>query len=149
MIRPDENAGRIVVGVDGSTSSMTALRWAIRQARLTGSVVEAVTAWRLPSTYGLAPPAVGAMDFEGDAHKILTDALNEVSGEAPDVVICPSVRQGHAADVLNRAARGADLLVVGSRGHGEFAGALLGSVSQHCLHHAPCPVLVIRGVDGR
>jgi nucleotide-binding universal stress UspA family protein len=149
MTRPDENAGRIVVGVDGSSSSMTALRWAIRQARLTGCVVEAVTAWRLPSSYGLAPPAEGAMDFEGDAHKILTDALNEVSGEAPDVVICPSVIEGNAADVLVRAARGADLLVVGSRGHGGFAGTLLGSVSQHCLHHAPGPVLVIRRADGR
>jgi nucleotide-binding universal stress UspA family protein len=147
MTRPDENVRRIVVGVDGSSSSMTALRWAIHQARLTGCVVEAVTAWRLPSSYGLAPPAEKAMDFEGDAHKILADALNEVSGEASGVVICPSVMEGHAADALVRAARGADLLVVGSRGHGGFAGALLGSVSQHCVHHAPCPVLVIREAD--
>jgi nucleotide-binding universal stress UspA family protein len=55
------------------------------------------------------------------------------------------VEEGHPAQVLVEAARGADLLIVGSRGHGEFAAALMGSVSQHCVHHAPCPVLVIRG----
>jgi len=136
---------RIVVGVDGSPSSMMALRWSLRQAKLTGSEVEAVTAWRYPSTYGFSPTMDGASDFEGDAQKILFDALNEVSGEGPGVIIRPSVVEGHPADVLVREARGADLLVVGSRGHGGFAGMLLGSVSQHCVHHAPCSVLVIQG----
>jgi nucleotide-binding universal stress UspA family protein len=148
MSGQDPTAGRIVVGVDGSPSSMTALRWAVRQAELTGSEVLAVTAWLLPSTYGFATNADGAADFEGDAHKILSDALNEVSGEASGAVIRSLVAEGHPADVLVQAARGADLLVVGSRGHGGFAGALLGSVSQHCVHHALCPVLVIRGTGG-
>jgi len=107
--------------------------------------VEAVTAWRYPSTYGFSPTMDGASDFEGDAQKILFDALNEVSGVGPGVIIRPSVVEGHPADVLVREARGADLLVVGSRGHGGFAGVLLGSVSQHCVHHAPCSVLVIQG----
>jgi nucleotide-binding universal stress UspA family protein len=138
---------RIVVGVDGSPSSMKALRWAIRQAKLTGAGVEAVTAWSYPSGYGWAPSSEGAFDFEGDAGKILVEALAEVSGIAPDVVVEPLVVHGHAADVLVRAAKGADLLVVGSRGHGGFAGMLLGSVSQHCVQHAPCPVLILR--DGR
>ena len=138
---------RIVVGVDGSPSSMKALRWAIRQAKLTGAKVEAVTAWSYPSGYGWAPFSDGAVDLEGDAGKILAEALAEVSGIAPDVVIEPLVAYGHAADVLVRAAKGADLLVVGSWGHGGFAGMLLGSVSQHCVHQAPCPVLVLR--DGR
>ena len=138
---------RIVVGVDGSPSSMKALRWTIRQAKLTGAEVEAVTAWSYPSGYGWAPFSEGAVDFEGDAGKILVEALAEVSGIAPDVVVEPLVAQGHAADVLVRAAEGADLLVVGSRGHGGFAGMLLGSVSQHCVQHARCPVLVLR--DGR
>jgi nucleotide-binding universal stress UspA family protein len=148
MSEDDREGSRIVVGVDGSPSSVTALRWAVRQAELTGSEVLAVSAWRLPSTYGFATDADGAADFERDAHKILADALNEVSGEAPGAVIRSLVEEGHPADVLARAARGADLLVVGSRGHGGFAGALLGSVSQHCMHHAPCPVLVIRGTGG-
>jgi nucleotide-binding universal stress UspA family protein len=138
---------RIVVGVDGSPSSMNALRWAIRQAKLTGAEVEAVTAWSYPAGYGWAPFGDGAVDLEGEAGKILFDALAEVSGIAPDVVVEPSVVFGHAADVLVRAAEGADLLVVGSRGHGGFAGMLLGSVSQHCVQHAHCPVLVLR--DGR
>ena len=138
---------RIVVGVDGSPSSMKALRWTIRQAKLTAAEVEAVTAWSYPSGYGWASFGEGAVDFEGDAGKILVEALAEVSGIAPDVVVEPLVVQGHAADVLVRAAEGADLLVVGSRGHGGFAGMLLGSVSQHCVHHASCPVLILR--DGR
>jgi len=108
-------------------------------------VVEAVTAWRLPSTYGWAPTADGAADFGGHAHKILAAALADVRDVDPNVVIRPSVVAGHAAEVLVRAACGADLLVVGSRGLGGFAAALLGSVSQHCVHRAPCPVLVIRG----
>jgi nucleotide-binding universal stress UspA family protein len=139
-----QNGGRIVVGVDGSPSSMAALRWAIRQAKLTRSSLDAVTAWRLPSGYGLAPTADGATDFEGDAMKILTDALNEVSGAESDVVIRPSVLEGHPADILVWSARSADLLVVGSRRHGGFPSALLGSVSHYCVYHASCPVLVIR-----
>jgi len=138
---------RIVVGVDGSPSSLKALRWAIRQAELAGAEVEAVTAWAYPTGYGWAPLGDGAVDFAGDAGKILAEALAEVSGIAPDVVIRPEVVEGHAAEVLVRASKGADLLAVGSRGHGGFTGMLLGSVSQHCVHHAACPVLVLR--DGR
>jgi nucleotide-binding universal stress UspA family protein len=138
---------RIVVGVDGSPSSMKALRWAIRQAELTGAEVEAVTAWSYPSGYGWDTSGDGAIDFEGNAGKLLFEALAEVSGIAPDVVVEPVVAYGHAADVLVRAAEGADLLVVGSRGHGGFAGMLVGSVSQHCVQHARCPVLVLH--DGR
>ncbi len=138
---------RIVVGVDGSESSKAALRWAIRQAKLTGSTVDAVAAWRFPSTYGLAPGDDSAPDLEGDAKSALTEALNEVSGLYPEVPVRPLVTEGHAAEVLLRAAKGADLLVVGSRGHGGFASAMLGSVSLNCVLHAHCPVLVLR--DGR
>jgi nucleotide-binding universal stress UspA family protein len=74
---------------------------------------------------------------------MLTDTLNEL-GIEPPVTVRATVAEGHPADVLVRAARGADLLVVGSRGHGGFAGSLLGSVSQYCVHHAACPVLVVR-----
>ncbi len=145
MSSQGQNGERIVVGVDGSEPSMAALRWAVRQAKLTGSSVDAVIAWRVPSAYGLAPIADGGLDFEGDAKKILADALNEVGGAESDVVIRPTVVEGYPADVLVWSARGADLLVVGSRGHGGLTSALLGSVSHHCMHHASCPVLVIRG----
>ena len=135
---------RIVVGVDGSGPSKAALRWAIHQAKLTGSSVDAVAAWHYPSAYGLAPSSESPLDFEANAKSALVEALAEVSGQEPDVPIRPLVAEGVAADVLLREAKGADLLVVGSRGHGGFASALLGSVSMYCVLHAHCPVLVLR-----
>jgi len=140
---------RIVVGVDGSDSSKAALRWAIRQAKLTGSSVDAVTAWHYPPAYGWAPVADGGTDLEGNAKEALTGALNEVSGLEPEIPVRPLVHKGHAAEVLLGAARGADLLVVGSRGHGGLTSAMVGSVSLQCVLHAHCPVLVLRdGLEG-
>ncbi len=142
----DQSAGgqRIVVGVDGSPSSKAALRWAICQAKLTGAVVEAVTAWWYPSGFGLPGAIDDTADSADDAEKTLTVALAEVSALDPAVVVCPRLVQGHPTEVLVREAVGADLLVVGSRGHGGLLGAVLGSVSQHCAQQAPCPVLVMR-----
>jgi nucleotide-binding universal stress UspA family protein len=138
---------RIVVGVDGSDSSKAALRWAIRQAKLTGGSVDAVIAWRFPPSYGWAPYPDGTPDLEGTAKSTLIAALAEVSGVEPEVPVRPVVTEGHAAEALLHAARGADLLVVGSRGHGGFTSALVGSVSLQCVLHAHCPVLVFR--DGK
>jgi len=87
------------------------------------------------------------LDFETNAKTALVEALAEVSGQEPDVPVRPLVAEGAAADVLLHEAKGADLLVVGSRGHGGLASALLGSVSMYCVLHAHCPVLVLR--DGR
>jgi len=136
-----EHEHRIVVGVDGSPSSKAALAWAIGQAKLTGAVVEAVTAWDYPATYGYAA-AVVDVDWEGLAAQVLRDAVAEVAPDA--AAIMQRVSEGNAAQVLLDASAGADLLVVGSRGHGGFVEALLGSVSQHMVHHATCPVVVIR-----
>lgn len=137
-------AARIVVGVDGSEPSKAALRWATRQAVLTGGVVEAVTAWQYPAWYGAGPIAAG-FDFADNATKILTQAIDDAFGSDRPVGIRPRVVYGHPASVLLDAAHGADLLVVGNRGHGGFTEALLGSVSQHVVQHAECPVVVIRG----
>jgi nucleotide-binding universal stress UspA family protein len=139
---------RIVVGVDGSESSKHALRWAVRQAELTGASVDAINAWEIPPYTGLAP--ILETGAEGDAlakagEEVLAEALAEVAGEHPSAVIRTRVVQGHPAFALLQAAEGADLLVLGCRGHGGFIGALLGSVSQHCVQHAPCPVVVNRG----
>lgn len=134
---------RIVVGIDGSESSMAALRWAIRQAKLTGCSLDAVTVWHYPTMYGMTP-ADGDIDFAGAAEETLTKALAEVSTLEPDVRVRPMVTEGQPADVLLRLAKGADLLVVGSRGHGGFASALLGSVGMYCVLHARCPVLILR-----
>jgi nucleotide-binding universal stress UspA family protein len=140
---------RIVVGVDGSASSKAALGWAIRQAKLTGAVVEAVIAWHSPGAYGY-PVAMGDdADYEGLAAKVITDTIAVVSGPAGPVEIRPKVVEGNPATVLLAASAGADLLVVGSRGHGGFVEALLGSVSQHCVHHATCPVVVLRDAATR
>ena len=153
----DEQGQRIVVGVDGSESSKAALRWAIRQAKLTGASVDAVTAWRYPTGHGWAPIADGEPDFETEAKKTLIEALGEVSGLEPEVPVRPLVTEGHAAEMLLHTAQGANLLVVGSRGHSGFTSALVGSVSLYCILHAPCPVLVLRdgtaetksGVNGK
>ncbi len=144
-MRSDSVAGPgvVVVGVDGSDASKDALRWAVRYARLAGASVDAVLAWQLPATYGWAPVLAG-VDLEGDARKALEETVDEVFGPDRPVALRTSVVQGSPAPVLLGAADGADLLVVGSRGHGAFAGMLLGSVSEHCVHHARCPVVVVR-----
>jgi nucleotide-binding universal stress UspA family protein len=139
-----EGKQRIVVGVDGSEPSKAALRWAIGQAKLTGGSVDAVMSWRYPSAFGLAPTAGADVDFEGDARDALTAALSEAGGLEPDVPVRPLVVEGHAAEVLVQASKGADLLVVGSRGRGAFTSTMIGSVSINCVLHAHCPVLVLR-----
>ncbi|MEV5005949.1 universal stress protein [Streptomyces sp. NPDC093064] len=138
------SAARIVVGVDGSEPSKAALRWAARQAALTGAVIEAVTAWEYPLWYGTSPMAAG-FDFADNAAKILSQALDETFGPDRPVEIRSRVERGHPAAVLLEASREAELLVVGNRGHGGFTEALLGSVGQHLVQHAACPVVVIRG----
>ena len=144
---------RIVAGVDGSESSLSALRWAIREAGLTGAAVDAVTAWHYPDLaasggYGMAVGAIEPVyDFREDAEKIVADAISRTLDPASEVPVRACAAEGHAAQVLLDASAGADALVVGSRGHGGFVEALLGSVSQHCVQHALCPVVVIRGPD--
>jgi len=147
--RENPVSARIVAGIDGSESSASALRWAIGQAALTGAAVDAVIAWHYPdlASSGIA---VGAVEqtygfFRENAEKIAADAISGAVDPASDVPVSACVAQGHAAQVLLDASAGASLLVVGSRGHGGFAEALLGSVSQHCVQHALCPVVVVRG----
>jgi len=134
---------RIVVGVDGSVSSKAALAWALRQASLTGAVVEAVTAWDFPAVTGY-PVGVGGVDWEGMATQALSDAIAGVAAGAESAKITSRVMKGNPAQLLLQESAGADLLVVGSRGHGGFVEALLGSTGQHCVQHATCPVVVIR-----
>ena len=142
-----EPGHRIVAGVDGSPSSLAALRWAVRQAELTGTSVDAVMAWQSPAASGLGWGAAmaGQTDYAELAAKTLDQAVSQATDPASPVKVRSMVGAGNAAQVLLDASADADLLVVGSRGHGGFAGALLGSVSQHCTHHAHCPVVVIRG----
>jgi nucleotide-binding universal stress UspA family protein len=139
----DANRPVIVAGVDGSHCSLEALRWAARQAELTGAELQAVMAWSLPEIYSYTP-----RDFEGDARRALEEAIEQALGQQPPVPVTAQAVEGHAAEALIDASRDAQLLVVGRQGHGAFTGMLLGSVSQHCVAHAHCPVVVIRPQDG-
>lgn len=136
--------GRIVVGVDGSDGSKHALRWAAKQAGYTGATLEVVAAWDYPVTYGWVPVPPEDYALADFAEKSLNDAINEVFGAEVPENIQRRVVQGHPAEVLVGASKGAELLVVGSRGYGGFADALLGSVSTYCVHHAHGAVTVIR-----
>jgi nucleotide-binding universal stress UspA family protein len=144
-VQQGRDGARIVVGVDGSDSSRQALAWAVKQAELTGADVEAVAAWEIPVAYGYNFYSVLAVpDLEKAAGKVLDGAVSEVAAAHPDVKIRQILVKQSAARALIDAAKGADLLVVGSRGHAGFTEALLGSVGQHCVHHAQCPVVVVR-----
>lgn len=134
---------RVVVGVDGSDGSRAALGWALNEARLRGASVEALHAWQYPyvNVTGFPVPEMDLTAFAESARRALDEALDEQ--DCTGVEVTPRVRMAGAAHALLEAADGAELLVVGSRGRGGFAGLLLGSVSQHCAHHATCPVVIV------
>ena len=142
---PQSGSGRIVVGVDGSSHSEEALRWALGQARLTGQPVDAVISWRIPVEYGVGRVgAVAAYDWEGLATRTLRDTVAKVADSPEADLVSQRAVMGHPARGLLDAAADAALLVVGSRGRGGFRGMLLGSVSQHVVARAACPVVVVR-----
>jgi nucleotide-binding universal stress UspA family protein len=137
---------RIVVGVDGSECSRTALKWARQEALDHGAELFAVSAWMnppVPFPLGGLPARVESAPEE-TAKRVLDDTLRETLGDQPDVVVHSHVREGNAAKVLIDLSKEADLLVVGNRGRGGFSGLLLGSVSQHVAAHADCTVVVVR-----
>jgi nucleotide-binding universal stress UspA family protein len=115
----------------------------VEQGRLTDAVVEAVIAWEFPATYGYPVPVSG-IDWKQLAEQAVSEAVTDVAEGAAPVKVTYKVVEGNAAQALLEESAGADLLVVGSRGHGGFVEALLGSTGQHCVHHATCPVVVIR-----
>ncbi|MFG2310876.1 universal stress protein [Streptomyces sp. NPDC048566] len=142
----DRNAPerRVVVGVDGSPASYEALRWAVRYAELIGAAVEAVAVWELPGLAGWSGPAADMDVDEDETRQRMRTEMNDVLGPTAAEAVQTVVVHGNAAEVLLRAADGAEALVVGSRGRHGFASALLGSVSQHIAQHATCPVVILR-----
>ncbi|HVB06752.1 MAG TPA: universal stress protein [Acidimicrobiales bacterium] len=132
----------VVVGVDGSEPSRAALRWGAEEARLRGLPLEAVITWEFPNTDGWDYPDLD-LDLGEDAKKMIDETITSVLGETPDAPVTATVIHGHAALVLVERSEEAALVVVGSRGHGGFAGLLLGSVSEHLAAHARCPVAII------
>jgi nucleotide-binding universal stress UspA family protein len=137
-----ETNGPIVVGYDGSDSATAALQWAVTQAELSGADVEAISTWEWPASFGWAGPIPAGYDPEADARRLLEEAVAGAVAEHPGITIRTTVTEGHPAPALIEASKRASLLVVGSRGHGEFTGMVLGSVSRHCAAHAHCPVLI-------
>ena len=135
------NAGRVIVGVDGSESAKEALRWAAEYAAALGSPLEALTVWDMPITFGWVA-SLEEDDPEKGALHALEALVRDVLGDSASVTT--KVERGHPAFVLVEASQRAGLLVVGSRGRGGFSGMLIGSVSQYCVQHASCPVVVFR-----
>ena len=144
MTEPASHPARIVVGVDGSAESVQALRWAARQAELTGAELQVISAWEYPAFYGWAPATPGQTDFAELSAKAQEDALSTVFGTSRPDWVHTQVVEGSPARVLVDASSAADLLVVGSRGYGGLADAVLGSVSTYCVHHAHGPVTICR-----
>jgi nucleotide-binding universal stress UspA family protein len=144
MSEPASRQARIVAGVDGSPESVHALRWAVRQAELTGAGLQVVTAWQYPAFFGWAPSDAVSPDYAQLAGRTLDDALHQVFGSGRPGWVRAQAIEGHPAKVLVDTAVGADLLVVGCRGYGGLTDTLLGSVSTYCVHHAPGPVTVVR-----
>ncbi|HUK94285.1 MAG TPA: universal stress protein [Gaiellaceae bacterium] len=142
--------GTVVVGVDGSEGAQEALRFAASEARLRGDRLRVVTVWHVPTIAysGGLGPAVGFSEFDEDARARLGAALEAAGDEVAGLEVERVVREGQPALELVEEARDADLLVVGSRGHGGFVGLLLGSVGQQCAQHAPCPVVIVHKHGG-
>jgi nucleotide-binding universal stress UspA family protein len=143
---------KIVAGVDGSDTSKDALRWALEETRLRQARLQVVHAWEPPPPFpDVAPapsPAFEVVELlpalQRSAEDLVKRVVEEVAGDDPGIQVETLAVEGPAASVLVDAARDAQLLVVGSRGHGRFASLLLGSVSQALAHHAPCPLVIHR-----
>ncbi len=140
----DSQARRIVVGIDGSKTSLAALEYACRRAEVTHETVVAIHAWyvRAPSTdvWSADPRSVDSDDHE----LLLAESIAGVQEDHPDVRLEHEIVAVSPAQCLVDASAGASLVVVGSRGRGFFSGMLLGSVSQAVLAGASCPVAVVR-----
>lgn len=137
-------AERILVGVDGSEGSRRALRWAVEEAVARRAVLEPAVVWQSPYHFGeeLLYP-VAEEKIAAGAKEQLDTAVAEAVGDGQIIDIECSVLHGDAAQTLCDRSAHSDLLVVGSRGHGGFAGLLLGSVSTKCAHHSLCPVVIV------
>jgi len=136
----------IVVGIDGSEGAKQALEWAAEEARLRRAPLNVLLAWQWPFYAGASWAGITSElieDFQQVAEQRLEEACAAVAPALDGLEVKRTIVEGLPAQVLIKAAEDADLLVVGSRGHGGFVGLLLGSVSQQCAHHSPCPIVIV------
>lgn len=138
-------AGRVVVGVDGSPCSILALQRARRLADALAIGTDAIVAWQYQSN--MAAGFAGDFRPDDDAKQILVDSITAAFGDDVPADLTRIAKQGIPSKILLDASREAEMLVVGSRGHGGFVGLMLGSVSAQCAEHAHCPVLVVHSRD--
>jgi nucleotide-binding universal stress UspA family protein len=131
----------VVVGVDGSTGSRDAVRWAAEYAKLAGADLRAVSSWRWPNYITRIPPGI---DLEADTRRTLEEVVAEVRADFPEVPVGDRVIEGPGGPALLSQAADASLLVVGARGRAAYPGMLLGSVAEYCVRNGPCPVVVVR-----
>ncbi len=146
-----ETFGRVVVGVDDSPGGRAALRFAAEEAARRGAELHVICAWSMPGGHlghGAVPGPLRDAVCE-EARSVLDGLAGEVLGKEPRIPCVLAVGEPPPARALIEASRDADVVVVGSRGHGGFAGLLLGSVSAQVVHHASCPVIVVRGAQQR
>jgi nucleotide-binding universal stress UspA family protein len=140
-------AGPVVVGVDGSRTSAFALVFAAEEAALRGAELIVLHAWDAASSteLGDALPVEAELREDGAAeNRVLAEAMAGLTERHPSLRIERRVTSGRPRELLTELSRTAQLMVVGARGHGDFTGLLLNSVSRHLIHHAFCPVLVAR-----
>ena len=135
---------RIVVGVDASKEAEAALRWAAQYAEFVDATLDVVHVWRLADELAWLEPLPPPVEPTQMARDALAKLVDHVVGTGRSGSVSTAVIEGHAAKALIERAKGATLLVVGSRGFGGFDGLLLGSVSAACAAHAPCSVVVVR-----
>ncbi|MGR6923505.1 universal stress protein [[Actinomadura] parvosata] len=138
---PPSPRGEVVAGTDGSPGAGRALDFAFTEAALRGARLHVVRAWAWPQPGGFEP---ASHESEQNTLRALKESLAGHRERHPGVHVVAEVVHGHPVEVLKEASARADLLVVGSRGHGQLAGMLIGSISQALLHHAPCPLAVVR-----
>jgi nucleotide-binding universal stress UspA family protein len=136
--------GEIIIGVDNSAECEPALAYAFEQARLRGCVLRAVHAWLLPVHAFASEISYDLEEIRRFHRRVVRDRLAAWREKFPEVTVVEDVRSAHPVDALSDASATADLVVVGSRGMGAIGSALLGSVSRGVLHHAHCPVAVVR-----
>lgn len=133
----------VVVGVDGSDESRNAVRWAAEYVERVGGLVHAVTVWHQPVQFGYRLPTSDT-ELEGSASKLLEDIVSAVKENHPKADLRSRLIRGHVVDELVGLSHQADLMVLGNKGHGAFTGMMVGSVALKLVHHARCPVLVVR-----